>query len=693
MHCSSCVSKIRNALEKKSDISDLKFNAVQRKVFITHDQVAVPEILDHIEEAGFHPQLDSHNPIETDDDRLLTKRLGIAGLAMMQVMMIHIALYAGAFSEMDALIERMLELTALTFCIPVVSFSAIPFFSRALAFRRVGITAETPIALAIAIAFGVSLTATLTGNGEVYYDSIVMFTFLMLGARYVDRRLRHKLTVQDSLVNLLPKEVVRIHEGKRTSVPIEEVESGDTLWIEQGAQLPADGTLTSENAKIDEALLTGEEHWCTKTRGDALYAGTFNGGHAFELCVLATGPDTRLAAIDKLADDTALHRGKSVQLADRIARVFIPAIVVLAGVTWGVWHMVEPGTALSAMLAVLVVSCPCALSLATPAALTAALVDLRRRGLLVRDSNAIERAPDVRDVFFDKTGTLTQPVLEITGVHTLPGFDAEACHNIASALQIHSRHPLAKPFHRAETTSVDHLTIEQDCVRGNVGGFHAVIGSATATGFDEPADTTDKLVYLAIDDRPAAVFSLSAPLRNDAEITVKQFKESGCSVHLLSGDTDSQCQSVAQTLDMDWQASMEPEDKPVAVAKSQGPALFIGDGLNDLPALAGADISVATLETSDLVKSRASVVLISARLGSAVELIRTSLRTRRIVCQNLLWALAYNALAIPAAALGYAPPWLAALGMSASSLLVLANATRVIQPVQSTQSTKKGEVH
>ncbi len=683
MHCAACTNKISAALEQLGTVSQLQFNPVRRQVFVTHDaSLAASQLLERIEDIGFTPRLEGDSRVDTTANRVMLKRLGVAGLAMMQVMMVQIALYAGAFQGIEEGIRRLLEFTALLFCIPMVTYSAVPFFVNALKFKRQGLNMDTPIALAIAIAFSISLTSTLTGSGEVYYDSVVMFTFLMLGARYLEQRMRHHLQVEDALLSALPVRTLVVRNNKHEEIPVTELRLGDELWIAEGARLPADGQLLSKSAMLEEAWLTGEDEWRHHERGAQLYAGTLNTGPAFAMAVTALAADSRAAEIDKLANTAMAHKHKLARLADAVARVFIPTILVLATATYLIWQLFDPAQALTAALAVLVVSCPCALSLATPTALTAALTRLRQAGVLVKVTQSLESVTHISDVYFDKTGTLTDPRPQLTRIAPQPGFSREQCLETAAALQMHSSHPLARAFHRPTRYVAENVEVQTGAgISGTINGNTARIGSASFCGFEPDSSeyTQDKTVFLSINAQPAAVFHLSHDLRSDASATMTALKQQGLAVHMVSGDNDENCANVAERLRIDYQAATTPEGKPAALKAAGSGALYVGDGINDLPALASADISAATLETADLVKSKADVILLSKRLSTLVDLFNVGHRTRRIMYENLGWALAYNVIAIPLAALGYVPPWGAALGMSLSSLIVMANAGRLLK--------------
>lgn len=698
MHCAACAGKIRRALTALDDIEATHINPVRRQVLVEHGKATDPlEILSTIESAGFTPTLaglDDHDGRQRD----LLKRLGIAGLAMMQVMMAAIALYAGALDGIEPVYERLLQFTSLFFTIPVVCYSAVPFFSSAVSGLRNGgrLSMDVPVALAIAIAFCTSLLATMSGEGEVYYDSVVMFTFLLLGARYIDNRLQHRFELTGHLLAALPKTAFRLESGRQQTVAIAELLKGDEVWVPEGAQVPVDGRLLDDRALLDEAVLTGESDWVEKRQDAVVFAGTLNRGAGFGMQATSSVDQSRIADIAQLADQAEVRDAQITRLTDKIAGIFIPTVLTLATLTFIGWQFVDPSRALLAALTVLVVSCPCALSLATPAALTAAMTRLRQLGVVLTNSQTLERVLDVDRVYIDKTGTLTTdtPHIERTE-HLSSTLSPQDCLSLAVELQRHASHPYARAFHALSAATQPALqdveVLTGQGVRARLqaadGSKELRIGSASfACEASERSNgstgsTADRDVYLSMDGEPVARFVLSNQIRQDAVASISRLTSLGVTPVMLSGDSEARCAETAATLQIDYLARQTPEAKLSAIRADQAAGrkvLMLGDGINDVPVLAGADVSAAVVEASDLVKSKADVLLLSSRLAPLAGLISLARRTRRITRQNLTWAAAYNLTAIPIAALGLMPPWLAALGMAASSTLVMLNATRLL---------------
>ena len=477
--------------------------------------------------------------------------------------MAQIALYSGFFSGMEEVYRRVLEFTALIFTIPVVAYSAMPFYRHGLFQLRRGLNMDTPIAIAVLVAFGVSFHSTLVGAGETYYDSVVMFTFLMLGARYLERRLRYTLAVEDGVLAALPKEATFVVDGALEQRGVEEIAEGDRLWVAQGAMLPADGLLESDSAVVEEAPITGESDWRRRSGGDRLYAGTFNRGPAIEMLAAGHVGDAYLAQIEKLSNAALDEKHRLKNLADLVARVFVPTILGLSAMTYVGWYWVDPSIAFPAALAVLVVSCPCALSLAIPAAVTAALARLRQLGVLVKNSRALELLPRVTSVLFDKTGTLTSG-LRVARVTPAGGRSPDECLRIAGALQSHSSHALSRAFPEERSMDVTEISICGNGVFGNVGDSVVRVGSAEFCGMRE-IEAGQKAVYMSVDGAPAAVFEIEQAVRKEAGDAVRWFTDEGIRVCLSSGDDPQHCSPVAAALGIDFDARQRPEDKVEAV--------------------------------------------------------------------------------------------------------------------------------
>lgn len=715
MHCAACVGKVEQLLSSQSRVDAFMVNPFRREIYLTHDDRYDPlQLLAALEQLGFSPTLiEQRSGIDQQHRSRELKRIGVAGICAMQVMMASLALHFGDFWGMTESMRQLLAWTSMLLCVPLVGYCAQPFFVGALRALRRGVSMDLPIAMAVTIAFTVSVQHTVAAAGALYYDSVAMFVFLLLLARFYDARLRRELSAEDRLQQLLPQTVTVPGISGPLEVPASSVAVGDRLWVAEGALIPADARLLEAGALIDESLLSGEVDWVQKHQGDLVYAGTHNRGAAFIVEVLALPERSRAAEIQTLSARISLNKAPLARLADRVATVFVPTILFLAALTYALHHLavggLVPGQALSAALAVLIVSCPCALALAIPAATAAALIRARRLGVLLADSGLLEQLPTIRQVLLDKTGTLLAPQLTLTTVTTHGPWSAAACYGLAAAVQQHSSHPLAAGFkalalppavtvnppvdRQAEVPAIaDWALTAIEAVPG--AGLQATVqyadeslplrlGSAAFCEVDGTAGADlIQRVYLTLGSELLAEFDLSAELRSDAQVAVARLRQSGRTLAMLSGDSPGACARISEALSIEAYGALSPEQKRetlLELRRTAGPAMFVGDGINDSLAFAEADIAVATLETTDYVQANADAVLLSSRLETLPDLFALADRVRRVVQQNLAWALGYNLLAIPLAMVGLVQPWLAALGMASSSLLVMINASRILR--------------
>ena len=627
-------------------------------------------------------------------------RLAVAGVGMTQVMMFAVALYAGAFHGMAPTIEQLLRWVSLLIATPVVLFAAQPFFTAAWRdLRRRQLGMDVPVALAIGAALSASVWATVTGTGEVYFDSATMFTFFLLVGRFLEMQARHKAgEALDRLMHLLPATAQRWQGERLETVPVSELAPGDRVLVRPGETVPADGEIVLGTSSVDEALLTGESLPCDKQSGDALIAGSVNVANPVTLTIQRIGEDTVLAGIVRLLERAQNERPHIARLADRIAGRFVAAILLLAGGVFTAWWYSAPGDAFWITLSVLVVTCPCALSLATPAALAAATGSLSRAGVLTTRGHALETLARTTDWVFDKTGTLTQGQLDLTAVTPYPdrhdgAWQSQPILAIAAALEQGSAHAIAEAIRRAtpptdwQATQIE--TVAGQGIEGRIAGQYYRLGnwqyvnSLFAGRIAEPegSTTAGPMVWLADQHGPIAQLVFADRLRAEAQSVLQELHQQGLRLHLLSGDHTAAVNAVAGQLPLvTARAQQMPGDKLAYVSQLQAQGrivAMVGDGVNDAPVLAGANVSLAMGQGTPLAQGSADMVLLHDDLRQLPLASTTARRSMLVIRQNLAWALGYNLLAVPAAALGYVPPWLAAIGMSASSLLVVLNALRL----------------
>ncbi len=628
-------------------------------------------------------------------------RLAVAAVGMMQVMMYAVALYTGAYEGMDPEIQAFLRWVSFGMATPVVLYSARPFFTAAWRdLRRRQLGMDVPVALAIGVAYASSVWATLTGRGEVYFDSVTMFTFFLLGGRFLEMSARHRAgQAAEDLVRLLPAMALRVAaDDGETLVPVAELQPGDRVRIRPGDAVPADGRVLEGGSSIDESLLTGESAPLRKAVGDALVGGTVNVESPLLMRVEQVGEDTVLSGIVRLLDRAQTEKPDIARLADRVAGWFVGALLLLAAsVAWW-WWLHDPADALWVTLSVLVVTCPCALSLATPAAITAATGSLTRLGVLTTRGHALETLARATHLLLDKTGTVTFGRLALEQVLPLAGLPRSRCLALAAALERGSEHPVAQALQGAHRGALPVLTEQQATpgqgIEGSIDGVRWRIGHLDYVEAQCPAGSArerlDELLegstVVALGD-PRAVqclFALRDRLRPQAAETVRGLEALGLRVGLLSGDGEGAVGRIARELRIDHaEAGLTPESKLrrlQALQREGAVVAMAGDGVNDAPVLAGAQVSLAMGCGTQLARASADMVLLSEQLPHLLAAVRGARRTLRVVRQNLAWAVVYNAVAVPLAAAGMVTPWMAAIGMATSSLLVVLNALRLARP-------------
>src|SRR5690606_38377718 len=624
------------------------------------------------------------------ESRTALKRLLVAGFGTMQAMMIVSGLYLGAFDGADTSMRDLLRWFGLLVATPVVFYAAQPFFVGAWRSLRAGaLGMDVPVALAVALIYLSSVLETLQGGSEVYFDSVSMFVFILLVGRYLEMRARHRSgDLSEALARLSPPFADRIGEdGALERIGAIELRVGDRVHVAEGSGVPADGTLLSARCRVDESLLSGESRALPRQRGEALIAGSLLVEGPAELRVERVGSDTVLAGISSLVTRAATQRPRLAQAGERAAAGFVARVLALATLTAIGWTLFDPARAFGATLAVLVVSCPCAFALAVPAALTRALAVLARAGVLVVKPDAIEQLAGATHVVFDKTGTLTEPRLDLERVDAMAGLERDEALALAASLARGSRHPAARaiaaqadcvPLHAVESLRAEaggglEGIIDGRRLRLGSPGF-AAAGAQVPPGFDDA-------VVLAGDEGVLAGFHLTERVRPGARAAVDALAAEGLQLEIASGDAATKVAAVAARLGVTrWHARLRPADKlaRLAVLRAGGARVIaVGDGINDAPVLAGADVAVALASGAELAQAASDIVLAGERLDALADARAVARRTMAILRQNQRWALGYNLVAVPFAALGFVPPWLAAIGMSLSSLVVVLNALRI----------------
>lgn len=692
--CTACVWLIEQHINKLKGVEFVNVNSSSHQGLIRFNpkQIKLSKIFSEFSHIGFklNPNIARTSQESWQQrQRKAILRLGVAGLGMMQAGMVAIALHAGTIQGIEADLQSLLRWASLIMATPVLLYSGYPFFTaawRALNMRH--LIMDVPVALALALAYVASAIATVNKTGDVYFDSIAMFTFFLLLGRFLEQRVRFNNFLRNgNLQQLIPLTALKKNYEQDTQVvPVKSLQLGDYVWVGSGETFPSDGIVTEGESSADEALLTGEAQPQPKREGSPIVAGSQNIESGLWVRVTAIGQETRLANIERLVTEASAQRPQQVAIADKMAGYFVAAVLVVSFCVAGFWFTQEPAKALWITLSVLVVTCPCALSLATPTALTSALSAVRKKGVLMTSGMAMEQFGHVSDVIFDKTGTLTCGQLQIAEVKLLDSkmLDADLL-AIAAALQQVSSHPIAKAFKsipinfRVDQAKAITAQGVQGCIKGDDYRFGNLGFACRYHNHTYPG--SGLWLALAKNDDLIAWVCLKDQVRASSASAIKQLKEMGLKVHLLSGDRGANVVQLQASLGVEEALSEQtPANKLEYVQKLQAAGkkvLMVGDGINDVPVLAAADVSCAMGEASELARLQADSILLNNDLNQLVSLVPHSKRVTKIIKQNLAWALGYNIVALPLAAAGFVPPWMAAIGMSASSLIVVLNALRL----------------
>ena len=739
LHCAACTWLISHALQDAHGINHTRINLGTGRAEIRWRDTPLSAILATIASLGYTPNL--HTPDEEDNKQRRERnhdllRLIVAGLGMMQVMMFATGLYTGAWHGIDREYEQLLRWISLLCSAPVMLYAGYPYLKNAwIGLRHRHPNMDLPIALACAGAWLASLYHTLIGRGEIYYDGVTMFIFFISISRYLEahtrRRARHN---QQHFARLLPDAVYKYNDrGEAQLVPLPTIQPGDHIRVLPTHTIPVDGEITGGASRIDENMLTGESTPQYKTSGDRVHAGSTNLQSPLDIRVTQTGQQTTLAAIRRISARTEQHRSPQIDRNQALAQQTVLAVLILAAAGYLLWQWIDPARAFDIALAILVATCPCALSLATPTVLTAALNHAHKHHILIKNSNTLDRLTHIRRILFDKTGTLTQ------GKYQLRRSDyygePQRLLAIAKTLETHSTHPIAWYYSQQPVANVAMDNIEQHSGKGISGDYDGSrwhIGSAaymqengvaipladlppplqdalaSAAGEGRGGGKPDRLtaaastaipnneieqpaaaetpatpentthVYLAENRELRAHYQLGDPERDNLAATLARL-QAHYHLAIASGDRAENVARLAARYGItDWHGGLDPAAK-LALLEANDPehTLMIGDGINDAPVLARASVSVAVGRANPLSQTHADIVLLKNGPEALPYLLDLAARSRRITRQNLIWATVYNLTILPLAISGYLTPWIAALGMSTSSLLVIANALRI----------------
>ena len=694
--CAACAWLIEHKVKQLAGVSQVLVNSTTQRAMISWDKrkVKLSDILGQISRIGYQAapyQVDEQELNNKLNSRKFLLRLGLAGFATMQVMMFALALYTGYFTDLDVQYRDYFRWVSMIFATPVVLYSAQPFYFSAIRTLLSGkLNMDVSVSIAIGGAYTASCFATVNGTGEVYFESVSMFTFFLLLGRYFEQKARQKASVSSSnLHKLVPLTAHLVTENGQEEIPAKKLRLNDVILVKPGEMVAADGVVIEGHTNINEAMLTGEQMPIEKQQDQQVYAGTINVDQPIKVKVTALGQDQLVAEIIRLQELASNTKPAIALLADKLSRYFSGTILTIATMTYLVWQQISPEDAFWVTLSVLVATCPCALALATPTAVTCATAIFTRLGIITRKAGVFEKLPQIKHVVFDKTGTLTCGTLSIGQTQCMADLTKTQALAIAAALETGSRHPIAAAFALFADNTLVAEQVHHEVgfgVRGRIEGTDYLIGNAVFTGARVDTQDPTQKIWLARSANEQlevlASFEIQDNIRQDSKATIEILKQQGCRISIASGDSSGHVHQLAKELGIeDVHSGLTPAGKLALVTKLQQHtrvAMF-GDGINDAPVLAGADLSVAMGSGSAIAKNSADLILLGDHLSRFTQAVAVAKLTTQIIKQNLAWALGYNALILPLAVTGHVAPYIAAIGMSASSLIVVGNSLRLLR--------------
>jgi P-type Cu2+ transporter len=685
--CGACIGRIENAVKSLPGVTEARLNFTNRRLHVAwaDGSVKPAQILEALEKSGYHGH--PFVPLRAEQEeaaeaRRLTRCLAVAGFAAMNIMLLSVSVWSGNVTDITPETRDFFHWASALIALPAAAYAGQPFFASAWrALRAHSLNMDVPISLGVVLALGMSLVETANHATHAYFDSAIMLLFFLLIGRTLDHAMRRKTrAVAGNLAALKAETAHRFAGDELVSVPVAALKAGDRLLVKPGERVPADGTIINGTSEIDESLITGETARRKINAGATVYAGSMNYFGALTLKVTAASGSALIDEIEKLLEKAASARSRTMRLADRASRVYAPVVHLTAALTFAGWLIAGAGIhdAVVTAIAVLIITCPCALALAIPAVQVVASGALFRNNVILNAGDAIERLADVDTVIFDKTGTLTMPEPRVVNATSL---DPDLLQK-AARLALSSRHPLAVALSREATMRAPYDAAMEEPgqgVRAIIDGIEARLGRAdfcdvvTANGSNASTICFRHGKYFDI-------IAIAQKLRPDAVDVVNSLRGRGLDLRILSGDRVEAVAPIASALGIgQWQGGLKPAEKIAYIEqwKAQGRRLLmVGDGLNDAPSLAAAHVSLSPISAADVTQAQADAVFLGERLKPVLDAVVIARRARALMTENLWLAAIYNAIAVPIAIAGAVTPLIAALAMSGSSLLVTLNALR-----------------
>ena len=692
--CAACAWLIEKKLRSLSGLTFINVNTTLHRVIVRWDdeQLKLSQILKEIQTVGYkaYPfQVNQQEIIYTELAKSYLKRLGLAGLATMQVMMFAIALYSDFFSGMDAHFIEYFRWVSLILATPVLLYSAQPFYLSAWRnIRNKTLGMDIPISIALLGAYVASAYATFVGLGDVYFESVSMFTFLLLLGRLLELRARRKASETSSnLLRLLPSMAMLIPSNNKETealIPAKSLKIDDVILVKAGETIPIDGFIIKGESNIEESMLTGEHIPIKKEKENPVFAGTVNITSPLTIQVTKTLNNSLISEIIQLQDNAQLNKPRVEIIADIVSRYFVAALLIIATLTYITWSYLAPEQAFWITLSVLVATCPCALSLATPMALTCATARLNKQGLLIKQHHVLETVNKINHMIFDKTGTLTEGNFKLLNTQLFSDYTKQEVIDLAAQLERNSEHPIALAFKHEQKNSVvieSVISIPSQGMQARFKNKVTKLGHAKFCAVS-PLTSNETIIYLTLDDILIATFELGDKLRESAVSIMQYCQHKKIKTSLLTGDFSQKADEIRSILNINYlKKGVTPQEKLhyLQVRQETENVLMVGDGINDAPVLAGAHVSIALGNGTDLAKNSADVILLGEDLNKIAFLSQTAQKTAKIIKQNLGWAIGYNLIIVPLAVMGLVPPYIAVIGMSFSSLIVVSNSLRLLK--------------
>ena len=693
--CAACSWLNERHLKQLNGIKNVQLNYTTHRVKISWNdaEIKLSHILYEIKKLGYtaHPySIKTADNLRQQQRKTDLKRLSVAGLSAAQVMMIAIALYAGAKQGLTPEMATILRWISLVISMPAVFYAAIPFYRAAFSgIKNLKFGMDVPISLGILTGFFGSTFLVIKGGGVIYFDTITMLIFFLLATRYFEKMVRQKsIEGAENLMRLSPQLAWRNNslDAGPLLIPINQLKIGDLVLVKPGEAIPVDGLVVAGESSVDESLLTGESRALAKTMQDHVLAGSVNYEHPLTVQVTQLGDSTVLASISRLLARALNEKPAATQFADKVAGYFTYGLLLFVLLVGVMWWFINPAKIFEIVLTVLVVSCPCALSLAAPAAFAAAGSRLVKRGVLITRGHALETLANIQQFVFDKTGTLTfgKPIL--SDIQPFSKLDSEACLNIAMSLEAGSEHPIAKAFLQKYSLLQpvkNRQNIVGQGISGEINNESYFLGNAkhhTHIAAHLVADSVNTAIWLSSQTQLLCQFTLQDSEKPNAQALMADLQKQHIDVSLWSGDHPNIVEDLARRLNIqDWQAECSPAKKLALLkaVQSDKRVCMVGDGINDAPVLSAANLAIAMGSGTDMARVSADIVLLNESLDEITHALSTAKLTQIIIKQNFIWAIGYNLIALPFAALGYLSPWMAAIGMSVSSLIVVLNALRL----------------